>query len=293
MEETPEAKKPRSQSTATPARSTKKREGENSLQVNDSKRTKKQSSHATANEDIPAGEKRGDDSKKLFQRLWSEDDEIAILKGMVEYSAKNGADPHKDPNAFHDFIKESLHVDVSKVQLMDKIRRLKKKYENNAGKKNGEDRKFSKAHDKKAFELSKKIWGTEGTSGVAEQVKSNGKARKDKKDGSRSRTLASPKAELLPSPNSKEALKMDIDQSSGSILSLSEMIPFHKNLGMSLMNKDVMKKGWELIGASKREELENRWKKLKDAELEIYVKRIEIIKEQANLMWEAYKSSNP
>ncbi|KAI4296521.1 hypothetical protein L6164_036471 [Bauhinia variegata] len=293
-EETPKSKKPRSQSSATPARSTAKRTDENSRQVNDSKGTKKKSSHATGDVETPAKEKPGDESKKLFQRLWSEDDEIAILKGVIEYSAKNGADPSKDPNGFHDFIKKSLHIDVSTVQLMDKIRRLKKKYKNNAGKgKNGEDRKFSKAHDKQAFDLSKKIWGTEGTSGVAEQVKSNGKGRKDKKDVSRSRTGDSLKAELPPSSNSKEAGKMDIDENPSSMLGLSEMIRFDKNLGISGMHEDIMKKGWELMGASKREELEEKWKKLQVAELEIFVKRTELINDQAKLCWEAYKSSNP
>ncbi|MBA0600326.1 hypothetical protein Gorai_006515 [Gossypium raimondii] len=80
----------------------------------------------------------GEDAKKLlFQRLFSEDDEIALLKGMLDYSAKTGADPHTDMNGFYDFVKKSIHT-------------------------NGEDPTFSKAHEQKAFELSKKIWGVSG-----------------------------------------------------------------------------------------------------------------------------------
>ncbi|KAL0420251.1 UNVERIFIED_CONTAM: putative transcription factor [Sesamum latifolium] len=107
--------------------------------------------------------KCSDDSKKLlFQRVWSEDDEIVILKGMIDYVSKKKSDPVGELNAFHDFIKKNLHVEVSRSQLQDKIRRLRRKYENNKSKeKEGKDRSFGKPHEQKAFELSKKIWGNE------------------------------------------------------------------------------------------------------------------------------------
>ncbi|MBA0595685.1 hypothetical protein Gorai_012544, partial [Gossypium raimondii] len=88
--------------------------------------------------------KTGEDAKKLlFQRLFSEDDEIALLKSMLAYSAKKGADPCADMNGFYDFVKKLIHID-------------------------GEDRTFSKAHEQNAFELSKNIWGKEGISGKVE-----------------------------------------------------------------------------------------------------------------------------
>ncbi|KAI8028643.1 putative transcription factor [Camellia lanceoleosa] len=81
-------------------------------------------------------------------------------------------------NAFYDFIKKSLHIDVSKTQLFEKVGRLKKKYENNASKsKMGEDWTFSKAHEKKAYELLKKIWFGGANSVGVDSAKVNGKAR--------------------------------------------------------------------------------------------------------------------
>ncbi|KAJ0475560.1 putative transcription factor GeBP family [Helianthus annuus] len=59
--------------------------------------------------------------KQLFQRLWSEDDEIVILKGMIDYKGENGENNNNiigDTGAFHEFIKKSLHVDVSRAQLI-------------------------------------------------------------------------------------------------------------------------------------------------------------------------------
>ncbi|KAI8020777.1 putative transcription factor [Camellia lanceoleosa] len=83
-------------------------------------------------------------------------------------------------NVFYDFIKKSLHIDVSKTQLFEKVRRLKKKYENNASKsKMGEDRIFSKAHEQKTYELSKNIWFGGANSVGVDSTKVNGKAKKN------------------------------------------------------------------------------------------------------------------
>lgn len=289
MEETPPAKKPRSKSNTTPTRLPAKRPSES--EAKDSKRAKKKGPErdeedepGTAAEDET--KKTGDDSKtKLFQRLWSEDDEIVILKGIVDYTAKKGTDPSADMNAFHDFIKKSLHVNVTKSQLVDKVRRLKKKYENNSGK--GKKFNPTKAHEQKAFDLSKKIWGEEQPSGGVEQPKSNGKAKSSQKSNSRS--LALLKAELLSSPEaSKEVVKMDVDRNTG----VSEMVSFDKTFGLVGLPEHVLKQGLDLIAESKRAELEEKWKKLHLAELELYTKRTQLISDQAKLILDAYKSSD-
>ncbi|KAI7979160.1 putative pectate lyase P59 [Camellia lanceoleosa] len=76
--------------------------------------------------------------------------------------------------------KKPQHVDVSKTQLFEKVRRLKKKYENNASKsKMGEDRTFSKAHEQQTYELYKKIWFCGANSVGVDSAKINGKARKN------------------------------------------------------------------------------------------------------------------
>ncbi|GMN75493.1 hypothetical protein TIFTF001_056615, partial [Ficus carica] len=94
--------------------------------------------------------------------MWSEEDEIALLKGMSHYKAKKGTYPNADMGAFHDFIKEKLNPDITKYKLSEKIRRLKKKYLNNASniEEDDEDPIFSKLHELRSFQLSKKIWGT-------------------------------------------------------------------------------------------------------------------------------------
>uniref|UniRef100_A0A5B6YNF9 Glabrous enhancer-binding protein-like DBD domain-containing protein n=1 Tax=Davidia involucrata TaxID=16924 RepID=A0A5B6YNF9_DAVIN len=157
MEEPPIAtKKARSKpstASATPAKpsTSAKRpiDSDNKRDAEDSKRAKKKALDVEDEViEVDAAKKTGEDTKtQLFQRLWSEEDEIAVLKGLIEYTAKKGADPLADMHAFHDFIKNKLHIDVSKAQLSAKVRRLKKKYENNSSKgKKGGERTMSKKH---------------------------------------------------------------------------------------------------------------------------------------------------
>ncbi|KAJ6677751.1 hypothetical protein OIU85_008338 [Salix viminalis] len=94
------------------------------------------------------------------QRLWSDEDEIVMLNGMVEYQSEKGKSPFADNGDFHGFVKESLHVDATISQFLDKIRRLKKKYFTDVDKNEKEiDEIFSKPHDLECVELAKKIWG--------------------------------------------------------------------------------------------------------------------------------------
>ncbi|KAF3450471.1 hypothetical protein FNV43_RR06554 [Rhamnella rubrinervis] len=194
MEETPTAKKPRSKSNTT---ATRLPASDPASEAKDSKRAKKKGPERDE-EDEP-GTAAEDETKRL---------EMILRRSY----------PSADMNAFHDFIKKSLHVNVTKSQLVDKIRRLKKKYANNAGKK-----KFNptKPHEQKAFDLSKKIWGNEQPSG-----------------------------------------------------------------------EHVLKRGLDMIVESKRVELEEKWKKLNLAELELYARRSQLISDQAKLILDAYKSSD-
>ncbi|AEE81872.1 putative protein [Arabidopsis thaliana] len=110
----------------------------------------------------------------LFQRLWSDDDEISMLQGMIDYHADTGKSPSADTNAFYEFQKKSISFEVSKSQFSDKVRSLRKKYRAKEGK---DEPRFVKAHDKKAFELSKFIWGPKGIA-LDSNAKSNGVSKK-------------------------------------------------------------------------------------------------------------------
>ncbi|KAK2642470.1 hypothetical protein Ddye_024233 [Dipteronia dyeriana] len=278
MEETPKATKPRSKPAS-------KRPSETDGAQKDSKRAKNKGTEADGDEEERLESKKpGEDTKKqLFQRVWSEDDEIAVLKGMIEFSTKKGVDPSQDMNAFHDFIKKSLHIDVSRTQLVDKIRRLRKKYENNLERaiKKGEVRTFSKPHEQKAYDLSKKVWGGEG--GEVET------ARKTQNHRGSSKQLAASKVESVNGP--KDVEKMDVDNDKELSLDVEKFL-FDNSLGVAGFEDYVVKNGLAVIRGSKKTELEQRWKKLHIAQLELYVERIDLVKEQALLVVESLKSSD-
>ncbi|KAM7254672.1 hypothetical protein ACFE04_019913 [Oxalis oulophora] len=101
--------------------------------------------------------------KKLFQRLFTEQDEITILEGINDYMVKNdGKSPLTDIEGFFNLINDSLECQANPTKLKDKIQRLKKKYSKNSIKK-GTECSFKKPHDQISFDLSKRIWATTTT----------------------------------------------------------------------------------------------------------------------------------
>ncbi|GAU21430.1 hypothetical protein TSUD_32610 [Trifolium subterraneum] len=99
------------------------------------------------------------DSRKLFQRLWTDEDEIVILQGFLDYNANRGSSYHNDTGSFYDQIKSKIQLDFNKSQLVDKLRRLKKKYRNVLQKfDSGKEFIFKTPHDQATFEISHKIW---------------------------------------------------------------------------------------------------------------------------------------
>ncbi|KAL4569778.1 hypothetical protein LXL04_025421 [Taraxacum kok-saghyz] len=112
---------------------------------------------------LPNGD--ADDGKmSVIKRVWSDDDEILLLQGFIDYQSKKGCSPLSDMDAFYQFTMDSLPGNASKSQLYEKIRRLKKKFRVNFEKAsiNGVDPVFPKPHERKLFDVSNKIWGIDG-----------------------------------------------------------------------------------------------------------------------------------
>ncbi|KAH0731498.1 hypothetical protein KY289_002686 [Solanum tuberosum] len=110
-----------------------------------------------------------DESRKLFQRLWTDEDEIELLRGFLEYTTQRGLNTsspqhHYDTTAFYEQIKSKFQLDFNKNQLVEKLRRLKKKYRTVVSKMgSGKDFVFKSAHDQVTFDISHRIWSTGGS----------------------------------------------------------------------------------------------------------------------------------
>ncbi|KAL5573216.1 hypothetical protein UlMin_022813 [Ulmus minor] len=199
---------------------------------------------------------------------------------MIDYQSKKGLDTYVDITAFLEFIKKNLHVDVFRNQLMDKARRLRKKYYNNAVK--GEDLVFAKPHEKKSLELSKKICGTEGNAnGVDDEWKSSKRKQRKKPEIAKKKEKGIANGELEANPDElwtkypclNESLKL-VSSSLGSnrvTCSMKQLLP--------------------MIGSSKAKELEKKWEKLQVEEMELFFRKSELIQGQGNLIVDSIKSS--
>lgn len=213
-----------------------------------------------------------------INRLWSEDDEISILQGMIDYQSAKGSDPYSDMSLFLESIKKNLSVDVSKNQLIDKVRRLKKKYKNNLEKgRNGDDPVLLKPHEQKSFVLSKKIWGNEAKK----------KPRKQSVKASNSVSISSPRVDV-------EAAKKDQTVNVESKILPEEFLSDYPWLKASFqMENDkfcseglmrLVKERMPSIGSEKAKELDDKWRKLGEGELELYLKKVELVREQCKLI---------
>ncbi|KAK4439294.1 putative transcription factor [Sesamum alatum] len=272
--------KPISSDLVTPAKSAaaKRPAEEKETEAKDAKKSKKKAEPDTSEK------KSTDDPKKLlFQRLWSEDDEIVILNGMIDYATKKKSDPVADLNAFHDFIKKNLHVDVTRTQLQDKIRRLRRKYENNKSKeKEGKDRTFSKPHEQKAYELSKKIWGNEnGKENGVEKVMGS-----PKPNGSAFRKTPSKRPNMVENEEAKDAKSVEVVNSDAEGLLPAKGV----NSGGVSVEERILRIGAELFESGKGLEGEKEWKKLRVEEMEVHLRQLEVRSAQTKLVLDAVKS---
>lgn len=138
--------------------------------------------------------KTAEEAKKptTFQRLWSEEDEISVLQGMIDFKADTGKSPYEDMDRFYELTSKSISFEASKIQFVDKIRSLKRKYMGKVMKQGVES--LTKSHDIDCLKLAKYIWGSHGmalSSNVKKKVvqeeeevvtpESNGTPKKSKK----------------------------------------------------------------------------------------------------------------
>ncbi|XP_058783641.1 probable transcription factor At1g61730 [Vicia villosa] len=212
----------------------------NGTDSDSSKRLKKKAKKTERRGSSDEKEATRDSIKKMSaQRLFSEEDKLAIMKCIADFISTK-KDPFKNTQAFYNFVKNSIRADANKGQLRRKVLALKKKFERN-------DENFTKEHDQKAFELLKKI---------------EFKKQRTPKKGLGSDSIFA--KEVL------VAKKKDTVKNVKNSLAFKEMSRFGDGVGLSL---DAMEKGMELMGESKNAMLEEKWKKVRIVEMKLFMTR--------------------
>ncbi|CAH8256207.1 unnamed protein product [Arabidopsis lyrata] len=255
--------------------------------------TKRPASEATTTTSTKRVKKDEESIKKpgAFQRLWSEEDEISVLQGMIDFKADTGKSPYEDSNAFYEFLKKSISFEVSKNQFMDKIRSLRKKYIG----KEGKEPSFVKAHDKKAFELSKFIWGPKGIA-LDSNVKSNGVSKKSAKK----KKIDSVKQELVfvgggsSNTNGKKVEDGGGDDKQvlvhgGDWFDNSSLVRMITGLGV---DEFYVKQQWSLVPVETKKIIEEKFKLLQAKELEFVLEKTKFLQELTSMIVEASKKNH-
>ncbi|XP_010492929.1 PREDICTED: probable transcription factor At1g11510 [Camelina sativa] len=275
---------------------------QDSKKVKTSEKSVGKRSRQTVDEGVVSSTKRvkksvgggGEETKKTyFQRVWTEDDEIAVLQGLMDYKKDTGVSPYDDTNGVYQLVKKSVSFDVSKIQFMEKLRSLKKKYENNVGKaKNGEEPSFAKPYDRKTFEFSKLVWGANGMA-LDSVVKPNGKSKKS----SKSKKVESVKQEIDSSlPNGKNSEDEVTNKGGVSLLGVADMDVFAKSsLVKSLARVGVDElaadRGLSLLTSEDKKRIEEQWKALQVRELEFHSQKSGFIHDVVTKIGEAFRSN--
>ncbi|XP_050386514.1 probable transcription factor At1g61730 [Argentina anserina] len=271
-----------------------KKEVKAEKKVKDAEDKKVRGKEKEAEEEEAADVKKG---RGLFQmRLWSDEDEIKLVKGMMEYvKVKRGADPVVDVDSFYEFVTPLLTVSVNKSQLQDKARRMKKKYENIARNKF----KPTKDHDWEAYSLMKKVWG-----GGEDEARKVEEGKKEDQNGTgKAKGVAS--FEPLKEPNGSVGVGVgdgELNGGGGIVKGFNEGGGFVKGFngnggflkGLNELGgwENFVNQGMKLVDEAKGAEVNCKWKELHLLELELFIKKTQVMGDQAKLILEALKSSD-
>nr|XP_023915163.1 probable transcription factor At5g28040 [Quercus suber]POF07243.1 putative transcription factor [Quercus suber] len=257
-----------------------------------------------------------DYSRRLIQRIWTNEDEIELLRGYLDFTTQRGSTNHNVTKEFYDQIRSKLQVEFNKNQLSDKLRKLKRKYKRILEKINP-DKEFSfkTAHEQARFEISRKIWGDiVGRIGVEDNMLDEDEPSSSLNDIN----LVNVKVEdeevmggFRPwkRPKSVSGLKInekhvsnngtlpdDIENGNNDVASLIEdtvksLSPlFQELLSNALSPTQLSPDGVSTTNMQSGEGVDEKWKEQKIKELEVYSKRLELVQDQIKATLEELKS---
>ena len=257
-----------------------------------------------------------DYSRRLIQRIWTNEDEIELLRGFLEFTTQRGSTNYNVTKEFYDQIRSKLQVEFNKNQLSDKLRKLKRKYKRILEKINP-DKEFSfkTAHEQATFEISRKIWGDiVGRNGIEDNMLDEDEPSSSLNDFN----LVNVKVEdeevmgdFRPwkRPKSLSGLKInekhvsnngtlpnDIENGNNDVASLIEdtvksLSPLFQELLSNALNPTQLSPdGVSTTNMQSGEGVDEKWKEQKIKELEVYSKRLELVQDQIKATLEELKS---
>ncbi|KAL0694781.1 hypothetical protein Bca4012_061961 [Brassica carinata] len=200
-------------------------------------------------------------------RIWNEDDEVTVLKGLVDYQAEKGNEPNSNWADFYRFLGDSITARFSKDQVLTKIRKLKAKFIASMQKGN-----TSKSE---AFLLSKEIWGGPNES---DQSDNHGKSGEEMANDEPSNEVTKAEfegksgEEMANDEPSNEVTKAEFEGNDES-WALRDAFETMVSSGLSDYQKKLQLEKLMNLGSGKRKELSDEWKELCAEEVKLNIKK--------------------
>ncbi|CAH8262863.1 unnamed protein product [Arabidopsis lyrata] len=213
--------------------------------------------------------------QNLFVRKFSKEDEIVILQSIIDFNTRS----EYPSDAFYEDVKKSISFEATTDQLVTKIRNLRRKFDEKILKslEKGKTEELifsSKAFDQRCFDLSRKIWGSNGflsskSKTMLQGQHLGGKIKKDDED-------EDPKKHVISTLSFGQELVSFISVENPTMLGMDE--------AKWIANWDKVKDGPE------KRELEFILKKLQAKQVELVMMRIGFINDAAAVLFKQDKA---
>lgn len=225
-----------------------------------------------------------------FQRLWSEEDEVSLLQGMIDFKADSGKSPYEDMDRFYELASKSISFEASKIQFVDKIRSLKRKYMGKA--KHGAE-SLTKAHDIDCLKLATCIWGLPLDSSAKklgkeeEQVVAPESANGDKVEEDREVLVSGDNGgedRRVLAGGEKDNEVLINGGGADDWFEDSFLVGSIAGLGVS---EQFVKQKWSMVTVETKKRMEDKWKLLQAKEMELVLHKTHFMREIGSVIAEA------
>ncbi|XP_024014802.1 GLABROUS1 enhancer-binding protein-like 3 isoform X3 [Eutrema salsugineum] len=217
--------------------------------------------------------------------IWTKSNELEIVRGIVDYEKEKGLSYGSDSDAFYGYVKDLIDADFSKQQLMNKVRKMKKRFTDNHGRSKNVKRSFANSDEEELFEFSTIIWGKKNETESASNENMQDQASKDvspcaendAESGKKNDTECASNENMqdqVPkgSHTRMENEKRSVDDDISGLQDAFETMAFFKALSEN--QQRLLRRGLRNIPAQRRIELTNEWKELLEEEMKLSIKKM-------------------
>lgn len=227
-------------------------------------------------------------SRRQYQRLWTKQDEIELLRGYLDYIKQHGwatTSLQNDVAFFYDHVRLKLNKGFDKNQIVQKLRGLKRKHKNALDRINsGRGVPYKSPQEEVIFDISQRIWGKNRDQESSPEPDTNNLCDNDAKyeedDGDEMENTAVRRRKRSQSTindsghlnDEKKGIQGLIEETMRSCLS-----PILKEV----LNNAVEGSPLRLVEQYGSGEVgDEKWRKQRILELEAYLKQLELLQDQ-------------